>query len=155
MFSDEDVKAAMDHGAKAGGAFGTALLPGISAVMRYTADLLAARGGYAEDIVTLKARVAVLEAEVQNSGPLALEVLALRSELTEARATIARLTAAAQALSEHADKTGGPIPDPCICGGEEHHTFHCPARIPPRTEDCSGESDCGCFDCAAPYGEPT
>jgi hypothetical protein len=62
------------------------------------------------------ARVAVLEKKRDGAQTLQAaqrdsalrEVKALRSELAGARATIARLTAAGQALSEHAEKGGGP-----------------------------------------------
>lgn len=59
----------------------------------------------------------------------------LRSELTEARATIARLTAAGQALSEHADKAGEPEPttQPVCTGFAEQcdhgHIDPCPLAI--------------------------
>lgn len=87
----------------------------LRAIMTHAVELVAARepSGFG-DFTALKARVAILE-----------------SELAEARATIARLTAAGQVLSEHADKAGEPIPDPCICGAVHHHAFGCPAGETP------------------------
>jgi hypothetical protein len=48
------------------------------------------------------------------------------SELLEARATIARLTAAGQVLSEHVDRTAGGLPPVCTCGDGATSPIHCP-----------------------------
>lgn len=66
---------------------------------------------------------------------------ALSAELTEARATIARLTAAGQVLSEHADKAGGPAPGQC-------------ANPDPTTGPTCAERGCEGQTCQYPRAKP-
>lgn len=93
-----------------------------------------------QDVLAIASRAVELAA-VRDGGRVAAGLIqryrneneTLRSELTEARATIARLTAAAQALSEHADKAGGPAPgSACTCHmlqrDTQWHDTDCPAR---------------------------